>query len=159
MSTITYTARGAFTPSRIANIQVCIPAKSVEKPATATLYNFSKKTSNGTLNAVFCHFNNSSQEAIEHNDFDYVMDFEIDKLSRYPESTEFDETQPEMLFIFYHNTDCSTTDKAFFFSDLENIIENVKNNGNQSGDAGGSTSKTSSSNSGPRKVGLSLVIK
>ncbi|CAM4015077.1 hypothetical protein FLAN108750_05345 [Flavobacterium antarcticum] len=159
MSNTTYTARGTFTTVRTARVEICIPAQIPDKPTSTTLYNFSKRTSSGIINAVFCHFNNDSQQPIEHSDFDYVMDFEIDKLNRYAEAAEFDESQPETLFIFYHNTDCSATDKAFFFSDLENILENVRNNGNQSGDAEGSTSKTSSSNSGPRKVGLSLVIK
>ena len=158
MPDVTYTAQGTFNSSRQASINVCIPTEPSSGNYTTELYNLSKTTSSGVINVVFCHFHNQNPTPIQHNSFDYRINFDLDKLNSYPNAVAFDETQNEALFIFLHNNDFTSSDRDDYFAAIETIYNEVKNHGNQSRD-GILSSRTNATDAQPRKVGLSLVTK
>ncbi len=158
MPNLTYTAQGNYTNTRQVSINVCIPVEPSSGEYIIDLYNLSKSTSGGVINVVFCHYRNPRTSPIQHNSFDYRMNFDIDKLNSHPSSVDFDETQNDALFIFFHNNDFNSSDRDLYFAEIENIYTYVKNHGNQSQD-GILNFKTNATYSEPRKVGLSLVIK
>lgn len=158
MPDVTYTAQGTFNSSRQASINVCIPTEPSAGNYTTELHNLSKTTSSGVINVVFCHFHNQNPTPIQHNSFDYRINFDLDKLSSYPNAVAFDETQNEALFIFLHNNDFTSSDRDDYFAAIETIYNEVKNHGNQSRD-GILSSRTNATDAQPRKVGLSLVTK
>ena len=158
MPDVTYTAQGTFNSSRQASINVCIPTEPSSGNYTTELYNLSKTTSSGVINVVFCHFHNQNPTPIQHNSFDYRMNFNLDKLNSHPNAVAFDETQNEALFIFLHNNDFTSSDRDDYFAAIETIYNEVKNHGNQSRD-GILSSRTNATDAQPRKVGLSLVTK
>lgn len=158
MTDLTYTAQGTFDDARKVTLNVCIPAPNSEEMYQTELYNLSKTTSSGTINAVFCHFSNVSELPIRHDKFDYRIEFNLDNLKKHPRSTAFDEKNSDALFIFFHNIKFELSDREAYFAQIEDIYENVKNNGNQSQD--GINPLTSNAVlTHPRKVGMSLVIK
>ena len=158
MTDVTYTAQGTFNSSRQASINVCIPTEPSAGNYTTELYNLSKTTSSGIINVIFCHFHNQNPAPIQHDSFDYRMNFDLDKWNSYPNAVAFDETQNEALFIFFHNNDFSSSDRDAYFAAIETIYNDVKSHGNQSGD-GILSAKINATYSVPRKVGLSLVTK
>lgn len=158
MTDLTYTAQGTFNEVRQTNINVCIPAQNSKNPYQTELYNLSKRTNNGTINAVFCHFNNGSETPLNHDKFDYRIDFNVDTLKSHPNSGTFDEKNQDALFIFFHNEAFNFSDRELYFSQIETIYENVKNNGNQSQD-GFSPAIVNATVTNPRKVGMSLITK
>ena len=158
MPDVTYTAQGTFNSSRQASINVCIPSEPSAGNYTTELYNLSKPTSSGVISVIFCHFHNQNPAPIQHDSFDYRMNFNLDKLNSYPNAAAFDETQNEALFIFLHNNDFNSSDRDDYFASIETIYNDVKNHGNQSRD-GILSSRTNATDAQPRKVGLSLVTK
>ncbi len=158
MPNLTYTVEGNYTTNRQANINICIPSESSAGIYTTGLYNLSKSTSNGVINAIFCHFSDHSSDEIQHNSFDFRMNFDLDKLNNHPKAVHFDETQNEALFIFFHNTDFDSLDRDLYFAEIENIYHLVKNHGNQSQN-GILNLKINVNQGEPRKVGMSLVTK
>lgn len=154
----TYTANGTFTDERIISLKICIPSEPFKGAYNTELYNLSKSTSSGNINALFCHFSNQSPTAMEHNSFDYNMEFDLDQVKQHPDAVPFDETLADCVFIFFHNDDFRIEDREAYFSDIENIYINIKNNGNLSQDGMFST-KLNASSRVPRKVGMSLIGK
>ena len=157
MPKITYTAQGTFDRNRMASINVCIPAEPSSGAYVIEMYNLSKNTSNGIINVIFCHFSDGSTEALQHESYDFRLNFDLDKLKTYSGSVPFDENNSEALFLFFHDTDFNVNDRNTYFSKIENIYNQVKNQGNQSQDE--IANKTNNSLSSPRKVGMSLVTK
>ena len=158
MPDLTYTAQGTFTSGRLASINVCIPSEPSPGVYTAELYNLSKNTSNGVINAIFCHFRNQKPDALQHSSFDYRMNFDINKLKTHPSTAEFDNTKNDSLFLFFHNDDFNSADRDLYFNQIEAIYDEVKNHGNQSKD-GLNYAAVSANARVPRKVGMSLVIR
>lgn len=156
MPDITYTAQGNYDQNRNAEVTVCIPPEPKPGIYKTEMYNLSKKTSTGSINAIFCYFSNGSQNALHWNIFDYRMDFNLDTLKPYAGAVDFNETKDDALFIFFHNDKFEQSDRDFYFSQIEAIYNDIKQNGNQSQDAFLSTNETLTV---PRKVGLSLVVK
>lgn len=157
MSNLTYTAQGNFNNLRKANLTVCIPAEIATGSYRTEMYNMSKNTSTGPINVIFCHFENRINTPIDHNSFDYRLNIDIDKLKSYPNAVAFDENNSDCLFIFFHNSDFESSDRAAFFTQIETIYDDVKNHGNQSQD--GLNYTVNATNRTPRRVGMSLVVK
>ncbi len=155
MSDLTYTAQGTFDNKRKATINVCIPPKTLLGTYRTEIYNLSKITSNGSVNVIFCHFSDGTSIAMQHDRFDYRLNFNLDPLIKYDEAVDFDATNEDALFLFFHNDNFELSDRDYYFKNCEVIIEDIKNNGNQSRD--GVTKHATAGN--PRKVGMSLITK
>lgn len=155
MSDLTYTTQGSFDSNRNAILNICIPAERIPGDYITEMYNFSKKTAGGVVNAIFCHFSNHSTEPIQHNSFDYRLEFNLDTLNSYPGTEDFDERKEDAVFIFFHNNSFDETDRAYYFNEIENIYDQLKLTGNQSQ----MSFKTNAVLSNPRKVGMSLIKK
>lgn len=157
MPNSTYTAQGNYTSDRQANINVCIPAEPSQGRYSKEMYNLSKNTSNGVIDVIFCHFSDGSTTPMQHSGFDYIINFDLNKLKQHPGSVPFNVNNPNALFIFFHNNDFNSVDRDSYFSDIENIYDLVTQHGNQSQD--GMTYSTNAALNNPRKVGMSLVVK
>ena len=153
----TYTAQGTFNSSRQANINVCIPVEPRPGTYRTELYNLSKNTASGIINVIFCHFSDGSTDAMQHDRFDFNLNFDLDNLKNHPRAESFDEHNSDALFIFFHNDTFDSSDRDSYFSEIENIYDEIKNHGNQSQD--GIANAVNAASSVPRKVGMSLVIK
>ena len=158
MSDLTYTANGTFTDKRKISLKICIPSEPFKGAYTTELYNLSKSTSSGSINAIFCHFHNQNPTAIEHNSFDYAMELDLDEIRNHPNAVSFDETLADCVFVFFHNADFMVEDREAYFSDIENIYNALQQDGNHSQD-GIFYTKLNASSRVPRKVGLSLIGK
>ena len=158
MPNLTYTAQGSFNSARQATINVCVPSEPTSGAYLKQLFNLSKNTANGVINVIFCHFSDFSTTPIHHAGFDYRLDIEIDKLINHPNAATFDETKPNALFLFFHNTSFDLIDRNYFFDRIENIYSEVIAHGNLNQDVP-KNNKTNVSINVPRKVGLSLVIR
>lgn len=156
MTNLTYTAQGSFNDKNELHLSICIP----KEPATGTyrteLYNLSKNTENGPLNVVFCHFSDGTDNPMQHNSFDYNLHVNLNNLRSYDGALPFDESRPETMVIFYHNTAFTIEDRNLYFNTIVKIYDRVKRYGNQSEDGIAEAAKAINV---PRKVGLSLVIK
>lgn len=156
MPDITYTAQGTFDHNRNAIINVCIPPEPKPGSYITEMYNLSKITASGSINAIFCYFSDGSQNAMHWNSFDYRMTFNLNILKHYAGAVDFNETKDDALFIFFHNDKFEKSDRDFYFSQIEVIYDELKHIGNQNQDSDLSASDNLCN---PRKVGLSLVTK
>jgi hypothetical protein len=104
---------------------------------------------------IFCHFSDGTSIAMQHDRFDYRLNFNLDSLIKHDEAVDFDATNEDALFLFFHNDNFELSDRDYYFKNCEAIIEDIKNNGNQSRD--GVTKHATAGN--PRKVGMSLITK
>lgn len=156
MSDLTYTAQGTFDRNRNAIINVCIPPEP--KPGTyiTDIYNLSKITSFGSINAIFCYFSDGTENAMQWNSFEYKMNFSLDRLKNHPGAVDFDENKDDALFIFFHNNIFNKSDRDGYFEIIEEIYNDVKHNGNQNQETVSTTNETFTN---PRKVGMSLILK
>lgn len=155
MPDITYTAKGRFNLNRHVNLAVCIPAEPSPGLYITELFNLSKITDEGVINALFCNFSNHSEIPIEWSNFDYRMSFDINTLKVHPGAVAFDENKADALFLFFHNNKFEESDREFYFQNIESIYNDVKQNGNQSQDGISIHANLTS----PRKIGMSLVTK
>lgn len=157
MPNLTYTAQGHFTNQRKMIVDVCIPNEPSAGIYTTHLYNLSKKTNNGSINAVFCFFDDGKEIAIEHDKFDYRLSIDLDTIKDYAHAINFDFNANETLFIFFHNRTCDEKDLDKYFTELEERYDRVKKFGNQSED--GIIESVKKMNMHPRRVGMSLIHK
>ncbi|MDD3005334.1 hypothetical protein [Flavobacterium sp.] len=153
MPNLTYTAQGHFTNNRKMNLTICIPSEPTTGAYVVQLYNLSKKTKNGNINAVFCFFSDGTDHPIEHDKFDYRLNFDLDAIKNYDYAIDFDANAAEALFLFFHEKQFDEKDLEKYFTDLEKLYDRIKRDGNQSEDGFLKPSF------GPRKIGTSLVIK
>lgn len=156
MSDITYTAQGTFNSKRNAQINVCIPPEPASGKYKTEMYNLSKITSSGSINAIFCHFSNGNSEEMHHDSFDFKLNFEIGNLKHHPGAVDFDEFKEDALFIFFHNEEFEKIDRDMYFNNIEEKYNDVKHNGNQNQNG---VISTTAALTNPRKVGLSLILK
>lgn len=155
MPDLTYTAQGNFNLSGNLEINICIPPEPVKNKYRTDIYNLSKITSFGSINAIFCHFSDGTTDAMQHDRFDYRLRLNRSELKNYRNATDFDESKDDALFIFFHNDLFEESDRKYYFDNLEHYYDEVKTHGNQSQD--GLTTQATLTN--PRKVGLSLIKK
>ena len=158
MSDITYTAQGNFDRNGKTRINVCIPAEPKANAYLKEMYNMSKITPNGSINAIFCHFSDRSSVAMQHNSFDYRLNLDIYDLKNHPGAVDFDEFKDDALFIFFHNDKFDLSDRTSYFKNIEEFYDIVKNGGNQSHDGLQDLTNYASLNN-PRKIGMSLVTR
>ena len=157
MPNSTYTAQGIFNTSRQASVNICIPAEPRPGNYATEIYNLSKNTPNGVINVIFCHFSDGSKNEMQHNSFDFRLNFDLNNINSYPGAAAFDVTKSDALFIFFHNNRFNSDDRDNYFSEIENIYDDVKNHGNQS--QAGIPNQTDATDRTPRRVGMSLVVK
>lgn len=158
MSDITYTAQGTFDRNAKANILVCIPAESPADRYKTQLYNLSKISSSGTINAIFCHFSNKENIALNHDSFDYRMNFDIKEIQNHSGAVDFNEFSDDALFLFFHNDEFKFSDRQHYYDRLEEIYNDVKHNGNQSQEGLSALTGNEALNN-PRRIGMSLVTR
>lgn len=157
MPDLTYTAKGSFNQKGQINIDVCIPAEPSAGAYKVELYNMSKFTASGQINAIFCHFSDGTDNDITHDSFDYELSFQRRNLKPFSTAVEFDETMNESLFIFFHESPFDISDRNRFFAQIESLYDEVKRNGNFNRYE--QANKPKETAFVPRKVGVSLVAK
>lgn len=158
MADLAYTAEGTFDQNGQASINVCIPAETIVGEYYTAVYNLSKKTSVGVINVIFCHFSNHSQEPLNHDGFDYLLNLDLKKLENGQQAVSFDENNPDALFIFFHNDVFNSSDRDLYFNQIEDIYNEVKIYGSKSL-AGIDNPTLNATDCNPRRIGMSLIIK
>lgn len=155
MSDLTYTAKGTFDQNGKVIINVCIPTETHSGKYQKEIYNMSKITSNGSINAIFCHFSDGTSTAMQHQNFDYRLNLDIYAMKNHRGAADFDESKDDAVFLFFHNTSFDESDRAYYFEQIETIYNDIKHNGNQAHDG----VATNAALSNPRKIGMSLITK
>lgn len=158
MSNLTYTAEGKYDSIGNTTVNVYIPSEAASDSYKTLIYNLSKTIQQGSINAIFCHFTDYSETAMQHNTPDYQLEFKISDLYQPSRCVPFDLNNSETLFIFFHSNNFSEKDRNLYFNQIETLYELVKKFGNQSLDGIEEQTIFTSINS-PRKVGLSLIKK
>lgn len=156
MPDFTYTSKGTFDHNGNVSLNICIPAEPSKGAYKTELYNLSKITASGSVNVILCHFSNGTSVGLQHNSFDYQMNFEANSLSSHSGAVDFDESKEDVLFLFFHDELFQRSDREYFFQNIDLIVDLIRQNGN--------LNVTIPFNSNivvktPRKLGISLVTK
>lgn len=156
MPDLTYTAQGTFDQNGNVIINICVPKEPAGNTYKTELYNLSKITASGGINVIFCHFSNGASVGLQHNSFDYQLNFEANRLSSHSGAVDFDESKEDALFLFFHDELFQRSDREYFFQNIDLIVDLIRQNGNLNVTIPFNSNIVAKT---PRKLGISLVTK
>ena len=156
MPDFTYTAKGTFDRNGSVSLNICIPVEPSKGAYQTELYNLSKITASGSINVILCHFSNGTSEGLQHDSFDYQINFNVNNLINHSGVVDFDESKEDALFLFFHDKLFQRTDREYFFQNIDLIVDLIRQNGNLKVTIPINSNIVAKN---PRKLGVSLVTK